>query len=159
MHIAGSRRILAPADRVRTALTDPAFLKASLPPGVADQAHLGAHEPDEGVTWRLPGGEAVFRIAGGTKDATQLGYDADTDAGEEARLKASIDALLDTLQSEIAGPRETGAQGPMIGLAKAAQSGFPFRAMPNMIFGMPLIFWAGSAIFFLIFVFMFGAYL
>jgi hypothetical protein len=159
MHIAGSRRILAPPHRVQTALTDPDFLTAALPQPLASQAHLAEPASAGGIVWQLQGGEAKFQLTPGQEDSTQLAYDADAEGDNESRLKNSIETFLDTLQSEVAGPRETGAQGPLVAAANAAQSGFPFRAMPNLIFGMPLIFWAGSAIFFFIFIFMFSAYL
>jgi hypothetical protein len=159
MHIAGSRRILAPPHRVRSALADPGFLTRALPAALATQAHPAASDRADSFVWTLDGGEAKFQLTPGQEDSTQLAYDADAEGDAEPRLKQSIETFLDTLQSEIAGPRETGADGPLVAVANAAQSGFPFRAMPNLIFGMPLIFWAGSAIFFFIFVFMFAAYL
>jgi hypothetical protein len=159
MHIAGSRLILAPPHRVHNALTDPGFLAASLLPPLAAQVHPNEPESAGQVVWKLDGGEAKFHLTSVQEDSTQLAYDADAEGDDEARLKRSIETFLDALQSGIAGPRETGADGLLTGAANAVQSGFPFRAMPNLIFGMPLVFWAGSAIFFFIFVFMFSAYL
>jgi len=151
MHIAGSRRILAPAHQVRSTLTDPHFLAA--------KAQLTEPMSAEQIVWKLEGGEATFQLSPGQEDSTQLAYDADAEDDDEPRLKQSIESFLDALQSQIAGPHETVADGPLVAAPNAVPSGFPFRAMPNLIFGMPLIFWAGSAIFFFIFVFMFSAYL
>jgi len=159
MHIAGSRRILAPPHRVRSALTDPGFLAASLPPPLAGQAHQAEPMSGEHLVWKLDGGEATFQLSPGQEESTQLAYDADAEGDDESRLKQSIESFLDALQSETAAPCETAAPGSLVAAVNAAHSGYPFRAMPNLIFGMPLIFWAGSAIFFFIFVFMFAAYL
>jgi hypothetical protein len=153
MPVTGSRQILAPPHRVALALRDPRFLRTM---GVAAEPIAADGKDDAAVDVALGAGQAHFALQA-DRVGTQVAYEV---AGaEDPGLKTEIEQLLDRVQSEIAGPAEKGAEGPLVTGAQAIAGGSSLQPLPHLIFGMPLIFWAGTAVFLFIFVMMFSGYL
>jgi hypothetical protein len=151
MTVAGSRQILSPPHRVSVAMRDPEFLRRF---GVHARP-TDASEAVDGAADLTIGSAPVHFALQGDGLGTQLAYEAASD--NESDLKAEIDRFLDRLQAEIAGPPEKAAAGPLVNTARVASRGLP--PLPGQIFGMPLVFWAGSAIFLFLCGMMFASYL